>query len=433
MELRRAVMLVSSAAIAVASSLAVADDWPQWRGAKRDGVWREAGIVEKFDGPQIPIRWRARISTGYSSPTVADGRVYVGDRVIRPEQTERVRCFDAMTGEHRWTHSYGCEYKKVSYKAGPRASVTVHDGLAYSLGTMGHVFCLDAGTGDVVWQKDMNAEYRIRMPVWGIAAAPIVEDDLVIVQIGGRDACVVALDRKTGTERWIALSDRCSYSAPIVIEQAGKRVLVCWTGDGVAGLAPRTGEVYWYHSFKPTRMVINISTPVFDRGRLFMTDFWMGSLMLRLAPDKLAVEAIWSRRGPSEKDTEALHSIISTPILDGDYVYGVDSYGELRCLDARTGERVWESRDAVPRARWANIHFVRHGDNVWMFNEQGELIISKLSPQGFHEASRAKLIDPTPAQLNKRRPVCWSHPAFAYRHIYIRNDRELVCASLAAE
>ena len=123
MKLNSAAMLAIG--VVIAPSLALADDWPQWRGPNRDGVWREMGIVEKFEGPQIPIRWRAEISSGYTSPTVAKGLVYVGDRVVRPQQTERVRCFDATTGAHRWTHSYGCEYRKVSYTAGPRASVTV--------------------------------------------------------------------------------------------------------------------------------------------------------------------------------------------------------------------------------------------------------------------------------------------------------------------
>jgi hypothetical protein len=125
--------------------------------------------------------------------------------------------------------------------------------------------------------------------------------------------------------------------------------------------------------------------------------------------------------------------MISTPYMQGDYVYGVDSYGELRCLDGRTGDRIWEDRTATPRARWSNIHMVRNGERMWMFNERGELIIATLSPRGFHEISRAKLIEPTTGQLRQRGGVCWSHPAYANRHVIARNDRELVCANLAAE
>ena len=135
----------------------------------------------------------------------------------------------------------------------------------------------------------------------------------------------------------------------------------------------------------------------------------------------------------NERSTEALHSIISTPLIRGEHIYGVDSYGEFRCLKLATGERIWEDRSAVPRARWATIHFVQHGELTWMFNERGELILAKLSPQGFEELDRGKLIQPTTDQLNRRGTgVCWSHPAFAYRHVFIRSDTELLCVDLSA-
>ncbi len=415
----------------VAPMIAHADDWPQWRGPGRDGVWRETGIVERFSTPQLPILWRAKISSGYSGPTVADGRVYVTDRLVEPKQIERVHCFAADSGKPIWTHAYDCVYKGVGYDAGPRASVSIDDGRAYSLGSMGHLHCFDAATGEVAWQKDLYTEYKIEMPIWGIAASPLVEGDLVIVQIGGESACLVAFDKRTGEERWRALADRASYSAPIMMEQAGRRVLVCWTGDNVVGLDPSSGEVFWKHPFTPTKMVISIATPVVDADRLFVSSFYDGSLMLKLHSDKLAVEQLWWRLGPDEQHTDSLHAIISTPYLEGDHVYGVDSYGELRCLDAKTGDRIWESLDATPKARWSTIHMVRNQDRIWMFNERGELLITQLSPDGFRELSRTKLIEPTTAQLRQRGGVCWSHPAYANRHVFARNDEELVCASLA--
>ena len=406
-------------------------DWPQWRGPNRNGVWLESDVVEKFDGSQLPLRWRVPVSSGYSGPTVADGRVYLTDRVVKPQQIERVLCFDWKTGEEIWSFPYDCEYKDVGYTAGPRAAVTVYDGLAYALGTMGHLHCFDAASGALKWKRDLNAEYAIRMPIWGIASAPLVEGDLLIVHIGGSpDACIVAFDRKTGEEKWSALNDRASYAAPIVIEQAGKRVLVCWTGDNVVGLNPQSGALYWRYSFPPSREVIAIATPVFYKSQLFVSSFYDGSLMLKVEPDRLAVKEIWRRKGPSEQETDSLHSLISTPILTGDYVYGADSYGQLRCLDASTGDRIWEDLSAVPMARWSTIHSVRNDDKVWMFNERGELLITTLSPKGLNIISRAQLIEPTRNQLNRRGGVCWAHPAFAYKHVFARNDKELVCASL---
>jgi len=423
-------------AIAITLSLylpALGADWPQWRGPNRDGVWREKDIVKKFAGERLPVRWRAQISNGYSGPTVADGRVYVTDRVAAPTQVERVHCFEASTGGGVWSHTYECRYERIDHRNGPRAAVAISDNRAYSLGTMGNLFCFNAASGTLLWSKDLRKAYKIRMPEWGIAASPLVEGKLLIVLIGGEHACLVAFDKVTGQEVWRALDDRTGYSAPIVIEQAGKRVLVCWTGERIAGLDPLTGTLYWQCPFPPARMIHNISTPVFENNRIFVSGFFDGSLLLKVHPDKLAVEKLWQRRGPSERRTDSLHCCISTPLLEGDAIYGVDSYGELRCLDLHTGDRVWESLRAVPTGRWANIHMVRHGEDVWMFNERGELIIARLSPRGYQEISRAKLIEPTEGQLSQRGGVCWAHPAFAYKHVYIRNDKELICADLSGK
>ena len=429
---RHAVVISALLGIVVARSC-FAGEWPQWRGPDRDGVWTETGVVGRFTLPRLAVKWRAKVGSGYSGPTVVDRRVFVTDRVTRPSKAERVHCFDAMTGQSVWSHDYECDYRRIGYPAGPRAAVTVDSGRAYSLGTMGHLFCFDAGTGDVLWMHDLDDEYGIRIPVWGIAAAPLVENDLLIVMAGGRDgACLVAFDKATGRRRWQALDDSASYAAPIVIEQAGRRVLVCITGERVVGLDPATGRLYWHSPFSPSRMVITITTPVFDGKHLFVSSFYDGSLLLKVDPYRPAVEELWRRKGGNERNTDALHCCISTPLIQGAYIYGVDSYGELRCLDLATGDRIWEDLTATPKARWSNIHMVRHGSDIWMFNERGELIISRLSPDGFHELSRTKLIDPTTDQLDRRGGVCWSHPAFAYRHVYARNDHELVCADLSA-
>ncbi len=423
------VVRAALAAMALAGA-AQGEDWPQWRGPNRDGVWTESGLTEKFDKPQLDLVWRAPIGSGYSGPTVWQGLVFVTDRVVEPEQIERVHCFDAKTGRKIWSHEYKCAYRDVGYDAGPRSSVTVEAGRAYALGAMGNLFCFEAGTGKILWEKDLNKEYKIRMPKWGISAAPLIEGDLLIVQAGGTNACYVAFDKVSGAERWKSLEDNASYSSPIMIEQAGKRVMVAYTGDNVVGMNPQTGEVYWKYPFPAKRVIIGICDPLVSGDRLFLTNFFDGSLMLRLDKNKLAVEKIWARAGEDEQHTDALHSIISTPIFDGDYIYGVDSYGELRCLDAKNGDRIWESLEAVPKARWATIHMVRNAGKVWMFNERGELIISELSPKGFKEISRAKLIEPTEDQLRMRGGVTWTHPAFANKHVFVRNDKELVCADL---
>jgi outer membrane protein assembly factor BamB len=422
-----------AASVMLLVSAAFGDDWPQWRGPNRDGVWHETGIIEKFPQPQLKLLWRTPIANGYSGPTVANGRVYVTDRPEEPGGNERVLCLDAKTGKILWIKDYACAYTGLGYPDGPRASVVIDDGRAYSLGSMGHLRCYDAVTGELLWNKEPGKDYTIAKVIWGISASPLVEKDLLIVQLGALpDACIVALDKRTGEEKWRALNDKVSYSAPIIIEREGRRLLLCWTGENMTALNPATGAVFWKYPTPQRKMVINVPTPVVADDRIFLTSFYDGAYLLRMKQDPPSVEKIWRREGRSERDTDALHAMIATPILQDQHIYGVDSYGEFRCLAAATGDRVWEDQTLVPRDRWANIHMVRNGDNVWMFTERGELIITRLSPKGVEVISRAKLIEPTKGQLGMRGGVCWSHPAYAGKCIFARNDNEIVCASLAA-
>jgi len=406
-----------------------AQDWPDWRGVNRDGVWVESGIIESFESDTIPVRWSVPIGPGYSGPTVAKGKVYVTDRIEKPDQLERVLCFDELSGEQIWEYKYDCEYSGVGYPAGPRASVVINNGKVYSLGTMGHFYCFNAETGEVLWKKDLNTEYEIVMPIWGIASTPLIVEEKIIVHVSGsNNASIVAFNKNTGEEIWRNLDDRAGYSAPIIIEKDGKRVVVNWTEHSLSGLNPETGEVFWRFPWK-TGSGMSIATPVLSNDHIFVSAFYSGSLLVKLGDDYTTAEKVWQRSGESERKTDALHCVMNTPMILGEYIYGVDSYGELRCLDFHTGDRIWEDQTAVKRNRWANIHFVKHEDKIWMFNEQGELLITELSPEGFKEIDRAFLIAPTKKQLG--RGVTWTHPAFANKHIFVRNDNELICADLS--
>ena len=417
------------------NNLEVKDDWPDWRGPNRDGTWNETGIVKKFNSNQIKILWKVPVSAGYSGPTVSDQRVFLTDRITQPENMERVLCFDAKTGENIWSYAYDCEYIGIGYPAGPRASVIIDETQAYSLGSMGHLHCFNTKTGEIIWSKDLYTEYEIRMPIWGISAAPLIVDDKILLHIGGSDnACVVAFSKITGEEIWRSLNDEASYAAPMLIKQAGKPVVVVWTGSRVVGLNPDTGSMYWGQEFQQKKMIINIASPVLYNNYLFVSSFYDGSMLIKLDNEQLTAQKVWQRSGENERNTDALHCCISTPFIKGDFIYGVDSYGELRCLKLITGDRIWENLNAVVPARWANIHFVQNGELTYMFNENGELIIASMSEKGYNEISRAKLIEPTKEQLNRSGTgVTWAHPAFAYKHVFVRSDAELVCGDLAGD
>ena len=399
-------------------------DWPQWRGPDRSGIWYEGPNLEKLAPGNITHVWEQSIGTGYSGPTLSGNRVYLMDYADGKEQ---VHCFNALNGDVIWTYTYPVSYN-VGYPTGPRASVLVHGDLAYSFGTMGHLHCFDAGNGKIRWQVNGLEQYNSRIPIWGLASNPVIEEDKLIVQLGGSPgACLVAFDKNNGQELWRALDDEASYSAPILINQAGKRVLICWTGESISGLNPVNGRIYWSIPFQPRQMIMNVPNPTYEPPYLFLSGFFDGAFLLKLDQDSTNAELVYHRHGFNERETDALHCCISTPIIHGGYVYGVDSYGEVRCLDLLTGNRIWEELTLVPVKRWANIHFVRQGDKVWGFNEIGELLLGKFTPDRYIDLGRVKVIEPVKIFPNPRNGVCWAHPAFSRNRIFVRSDAKLVC------
>jgi outer membrane protein assembly factor BamB len=444
--------------LSAASASVRADDWPQWLGPQRDGVWREKGILKKLPETGLKVRWRAPIGGGYAGPAVAGNRVYVMDRILpsgveNPANpfgrqavngSERILCLDDQNGAIVWKHEYDCRYR-VSYPAGPRTTPVVSGGKVYTLGTMGDLFCLEAGTGKVLWGKNFPRDYKAPVPGWGFSASLLLDGDKLISLVGGEDSAVVAFHKDTGKELWRALADKeIGYCPPMIFEAGGMRQLIIWTPAAVNSLDPGTGKVYWSQRFH-INANLTIPTPRQSGDLLFVTAFYDGPMMLKLDADKPGAQVLWRGKGKGERPklTDGLHSIMCTPFLKDGHIYGVCSYGELRCLKAETGERIWETLKAtsgdIPEQfrRWSNAFLVAYEDRFFLFNENGDLMIARLTPKGYEEISRAHLIDPTNRMVAGQRKngasVVWSHPAFAHQSIYVRNDKEIVCVSLAAE
>ncbi len=436
--------MVLAAGLVLHGSLAHADDWPQWMGPQRDGVWREKGVLKAFPTTGPVLRWRTPIGTGYSGPAVMGGRVYLMDRVASTQPkgqnfergkipgAERVLCLDEKTGAILWKHEYDCPYD-VSYPSGPRVTPVVRDGRVYTLGTEGHLFCLDADSGKVRWAREFKMDYGVSTPLWGFSANPLLDGGKLICMVRGSGTTVVAFDKDSGKELWRALSAKePGYCPPVIYEAGGKRQLIIWHPEALNSLDPETGRVYWSEPFN-ARSGLTVAMPRLMGDKLFVSSFYNGSMMMRLNAGAPKAEVLWRGKSSSERNTDGLHSLISTPHLEDGYIYGVCSYGQLRCLKADTGERVWETFQPVvgKSERWGTAFIVKHENRFFLFNELGDLIIARLSPSGYEEISRANLLEP--ANTDPRRNVVWSHPAFAHRSVYARNDKEIVCYSLADE
>jgi len=209
----------------IAAALAwssTADDWPQWLGPQRDGVWREGGILASFPDGGPKLRWRTKIGGGYAGPTVADGKVFVHDRLVRAAKdlaekqnfqrgiisgSERVLCLNEQDGELIWKREYDCTYS-VSYPAGPRVHPTVDGNRVYTLGAEGNLMCLEAKSGKVRWARNLKRDYRTKTPLWGFAGHPLIDGDKLICLVGGNGSVVVAFNKHTGKQLWKSLSAR---------------------------------------------------------------------------------------------------------------------------------------------------------------------------------------------------------------------------------
>ena len=415
----------------------LAEDWPQWRGKNRLGVWEESGILERFPAGGPQRAWSSPIGRGYAGPAVAEGRVFVTD--YRPTGNrsgiERALCLDEETGELVWEKEWAVDYAGLEYPLGPRATPTVDGDRVYVLGAMGDLYGLQTENGAEVWHRNYQTDYAAELPTWGFVAPPLVDGDRLIALVGGSpDAKVVAFNKMTGEEIWRAIdaSSEPGYDPPVIVEAGGTRQLIIWHPTAVASLDPETGRKYWEQPFK-IQGGLTVATPVLSQHGLLVSAFYNGSRMYRLLSDRPAAELIWKGSSDSEIDTDGLHSLVTTPVVDGNHIYGIGSYGHLRCLDARTGKRVWESLALTKEnARWASGQIVRQGDRYFINNDRGELVIARFTPDGYEEIDRATIIEPT-NPLRRRREfgaVHWTHPAYANRHMIIRNDEEIVRFSM---
>jgi len=406
------------------SITAPAEDWPQFRGPNRDGVWSDLGLSKTFPLDGLKMRWRQPVSWGCSSPVVAQGRVFVSDAQFDAESVrERIHCFDETSGQRLWSYSYAVVYPDWAFvpgqKSGPCSTPVVDSGKVHVMGANGHLHCLDARTGALLWARDLRKDYEIRDLM--CRGSPLIDGNLLIVTTGAKPgACVLALDKETGQEIWKALDEPVSNSSPIIIKAGGKRQLIFWSDASVASLDPVTGVTYWREPMV-TSNNDSIPTPVVSNTRLLIS-----GLMMELNATTPAAAVLWPE---SRAAAKRLLSNTSTPVLLDDYLFSAKSSGELVCLQAATGAPVWETNTVTDLRSGASIHITLTGDTALLFTDRGDLIRAELSPGGYRELGRAHLIDPT-LPFGSRN-CAWTPPAYANQCVFARNDKELVCASLA--
>lgn len=392
--------------------LAAGDDWPRFRGPEGDGTWNPRGMPADLLGLRPRQLWKQKIGGGFGGVTVSDGHAYVMDRQTAPEEMERVLCFDAATGEKNWEHSWSATYGSLDYGNGPRASVTIHHGLAYALGATGHAACLDAKSGKVKWQVDTVKQHGAVVPTWGFAASPFIWKDMVLLHVGAADGgSVLALDQGTGALRWRGGSDPAGYCTPVVFETPGGEQLITWGPEHVESLSPDNGKSNWRFPYKITYGV-SIAQPIFHEGILLVSGYWHGARALALGEGSPEPRLAWS-------EEKVLCGLMSQPLYKDGFVYLLTKGDGVVCFKLSDGAVRWrDGHELTPKERNPQMSLVWADGAKGIacgLNAVGELVFARFSPEKMEEICRHQIVGKT-----------WAHPAFTRNRVYARSDSEIV-------
>jgi outer membrane protein assembly factor BamB len=393
--------------------------WPQFLGPRRDSVSRETGLNTDWKAKTPKVLWKVPLGSGYSSLTV------VGDRLFTMAQRGKrdfVVCLDARTGKEGWAHDAAPTYVDQQRQgAGPRSTPTYDNGKLYCLLPMGELLCLSAADGKVVWEINTFKVSGATNPAgafryWGVSLSPLVVDDLLIVQPGGNKGnSVMALHKDTGKVAWTAGDDPAGYASPILISVAGRRQLVCPTGQSILGLDPAKGQVLWRYRFG-NQFNATCATPVWVDNLLFVSAaYGTGCAALEIGQDgdRWTVREKWAK-----KDLQNLFA--TSMILDG-HIYGC--HGDLgaiflRCLDLKTGEVKWEQRQQ------GRLQLLAAGGHLISLSERGTLRLVEAKPD--KHVLKGEIADLLTYKA-------WAAPALANGKLYLRDERNVVCLDLRRE
>jgi outer membrane protein assembly factor BamB len=381
--------------------------WTDFRGPARDGHYRQRPI--RTDWPSEGLRpiWKEPVGGGYASFVTAGGIAFTIEQ--RGDQ-EVVAAYDVATGREVWTHGWNARFREMMGGDGPRATPTWHDGRLYALGATGELRCLDAATGKLVWRTNILDDAGASNLQWGMAAAPLVVDDNIVVVPGGSHGkSVVAYNRASGRVAWSALDDTAAYSSPMQVTIAGTRQILVFSASRLMGLSPDRGELLWEYPWT-TQYGVNASQPLLlDERRIFVsTGYGTGAAAIELSPSdggRLTVKELWR--------TNRMKNQFTSSVLHEGFIYGLDE-AILACIDASTGELKWKN------GRYGYGQVALASGQLIVLTESGEIAVVRATPERFVEITRFQAIE----------GKTWNHPILVDGYLLIRNLNEMAAFDL---
>jgi outer membrane protein assembly factor BamB len=374
--------------------------WPHWRGPAHTGISEEKGWKSDGAGGAPKILWKASVGAGFSSFSIAGGRAHTTGN---SSDTDTVFAFDAETGKEVWKHSYPCPLEPKNYEGGTSATPTVADGKVYTLSKAGHIFCLDAASGKVVWQRNAQEDPGAKPPTWGFASSAYVEGNKVFFNVGSAG---LALDKDTGKILWKSGNGPSGYSTPVPYTMGAQRGVALFLQKGVAGVDPESGKILWEHPWK-TSYDAHIADPIVAGNQVFISSgYGTGCALLRIDGGK-ATE-VWRNKN--------MRNHINSCVLWKEHIYGIDGNAggnnPLACLDLKTGAVKW-SKPGI-----GSGSLMLADGKLIVLGDKGTLIIAEASPTAYQELARAQILS----------GKCWTTPILCGGRIYARNAKgDVVC------
>lgn len=391
------------------AELASATYWTGFRGPNRDGVYDQMPINLSWPEDGLPLMWKQPVGGGHSSMSVANGLVYTIEQ--RLEQ-EVVAAYDLVTGNETWTHSWDARYMEAQGGPGPRSTPTYDDGNLYVMGALGDLWCLDAQTGEPLWNTNVLEDYNSDNLFWGTSVSPLIHDSLVIVHTGGGNSnAVVAYDKLDGSKQWAVLDDGQEYVSPQFITLTDQKHVITITTQQVLGFNPENGSLLWEFPWQQTGKIL-ISQPLqLPDNRIFASGgYGRGSVMIQVDPSTTPWSAIelWSNRNMKNK--------MSASVYHDGYIYGLDE-GVLVCLNPETGEREWKA------GRYGHGQMILADGHLVIVGERGFIALVEATPEGHNERSRFDALEGR----------TWNVPAMSDGYLLVRNTTEMACFRIAAD